>query len=1747
MKRLTLLLLVMALFTSIEAKLVKITKIHSESHDDNIYICATLSDYFDNRNTRTLKPYISIKPKGDFSLSIDYKDICIGNLEPAKKYTLFINKNIPLGEDIELDKDYSKELVTTDFAPSFNFKESGYILPQKGEISIPIESINIDRLKVYLYRINSNNLIDAINRYGFIRALEYYELQEVANEKGYKLWEKSIHLDSPKNIKKVWAIDVGKFLKKRQSGVYILALAPFIEGEFDVYYIKTQWFMISDIGLFTLEDDKNLYIYTKHLSDATPYKGVKLKLIAKNNEVLAQSVAVDGKAVFDKKLLKGEGGLKAKAIYAYAPNNDFTVLDLSREALNLSDRGVDGRVVPENYDAFIYSNRGIFKPGEKVPFNIIVKSIDQKPASNLKISAKLIDSLANEIDKVLITTDNLGYASQEFKLAQKAKTGRYKIALFAGDKNPIGVLNFLVEDFVPPKIEIEILKKPKVIVPSKKATIEAVVKYLTGEPLPDTKVEIERVIHKSKNPFKEYKGYHFGLIEEDFENLYLDPIDTTSGSEGSISVDISTDKKLPNVSAPLDMFTTITANEPGGRGVDKRFNIFYANKEGYIGIKPNFKDDYIDLNAKPQFNIVYLKNQKPSSASLEYKLIKEESEYFWIFENNSWVYNVTYNDIKVVQSGTIKLLDSATPLLLDKLDWGTYRLEVSKGNTISSYRFNSGYWGDGGKQTPDKLPISINKKEFTLNEKLKVNIKPKFSGPVMINIANQHIFTTKTINATEGKDIEVEFDIDKKWGSSVYVLATAFRAQDKVMGATRAIGVAHFSILDPTKILNLSITAPKRVESNSKLSVVVESKESKDKDIYLTLSAVDKGILNITRYQLPNPVKYFYGQLRLGIKIKDIYGNLIKAQGEHAIYDQGSGDELFEESEAQDEPVTNKREVVALMSKKIKLQNGKAKVEFDIPNYQGALVLNAVAWSKNSLGETNSSVIVKDPISIELYMPKFLSVGDRARFSMRVSFDKEVPKGEYTIKIKSSVLNILQKETTLKNSGKAVIKDIDAEALKSGEANISVEIFKENRLVANRDFKLFVKYPLPKLYIKEFDILKSKQSIDVKNILQKADIKSLIDALFRVSSTPLIPTKFIKQELLDYAYRCTEQSVSRAFVLLESRDRYEKEEVNRAIERLRSLQKLDGSFGLWRESKSNLWLSAYAMDFLTQANKKGFSVSQKSLKEGLNYLENSLNRWATDRSEQEANIYALYVLAKNKRVFMSNIMQFVNDTQPKIDSAMAWGQLGAIMHLVGEENLAKEIFKRAKESLNSSSYDFGFYGGRLRDKAALIRLLFKSNLKDEANRLFVDLGLDLKKRKYLSTQEMSQILRASNILSLKMDKIKIEVGNQIYSSDKPYYIRSKNINDFKRVTNISNSDVWWELSYIAAPTLLSFDNIQNRGFKIERVFYTLKGEAVDLNQIAQSSRLVAVISGEITDSSVTDPIITDFLPAGFEIENPNISGIDATKDLFWLDGITKAIHKEYKDDRFSLYFHPVKKFKFAYIVRAVTIGDFNIAPVKIVDMYKPQYRAFDKYIPLGLSITKTPKAKQKNTSKGGLKESDYILAATKPLGNLDRFDLYELNYLRNGIFAYIGLDFSQTNPALFELFSKFRWYNPTIYSGSVAYSRLNKIQRENVQKLLKEEKKRLGGLVLADFYRVNIRELEKEFFLQYTKEELRILRNSLFARYGYRFKDKKLIDIFSQFRWYEPKENITTDEIMDQMDPIHKSNLLNILSVERYR
>jgi uncharacterized protein YfaS (alpha-2-macroglobulin family) len=801
-----------------------------------------------------------------------------------------------------------------------------------------------------------------------------------------------------------------------------------------------------------------------------------------------------------------------------------------------------------------------------------------------------------------------------------------------------------------------------------------------------------------------------------------------------------------------------------------------------------------------------------------------------------------------------------------------------------------------------------------------------------------------------------------------------------------------------------------------------------------------------------------------------------------------------------------------------------------------------------------------------------MSVGDEAKAYLTVDFDTNASAGKYTIRFsnRTDAGVVDHQNFTFDFDGLKVAKfttPVTLRATENSDSTLSVIITKDEKVVAQEQWELAVRSRYPQVYTRKLGLIAKNALFDPQALYNSDLWSSPRKITIKISGKPLLASASLADRLIDYSGRCTEQTTSRAmpWLFMPSTDALAKTinlqaVIPGAIEQLLVYQKLDGGFGLWSGNKAEMWISAYVLDFLTRAKKAGYSVPDRNIKSGLDWIENHLDRWSTDGAKQEADAYGLYVLTRSGRTLMSEILFHVKNEKSKIKSAQAWGQLGVALANVGEKELAVQLFEKAKKALGEeksggNSY-FSNYGGGLRDEAALVILMQESALGLDWQSRYADLATAARERKYLSTQELSLLLRASFVANISPTKLKLTVdGNPLPLTNGEYYSAVKDLQHLPVIRNESDGKCWYNLNFIATPTPKAYQQMQNNGFSIRKQFFTMDGKKSDLSKIKQNDRLVVVIEGGIESSSIEHPLVTDWLPAGFELENPHLNGIDPTSGLKWLGEQSRTDYVAYRNDRFVAALSGRQNrgyFKLAYVVRAVTKGSYTMPMSKVEDMYRPYYRALSPLASDRIVIGENQGSPSTPESDGNstihkLSEGDFESVYTKPVEGMDRYTITQLNFLRNSIFARAGLDFKESNPMLDEMFSNFWWYRPTTSSSAAIYRKINPLQKENIQKLLEEEKRRGGGLVLADYYRVKSKALSEEDLEKYDKHQLAILRNSLFARHGVTFSKKEYQDIFSYMPWYHPK-NVSSSTVFDeQMSEQEKANVQLMLKLEKSR
>ena len=170
-------------------------------------------------------------------------------------------------------------------------------------------------------------------------------------------------------------------------------------------------------------------------------------------------------------------------------------------------------------------------------------------------------------------------------------------------------------------------------------------------------------------------------------------------------------------------------------------------------------------------------------------------------------------------------------------------------------------------------------------------------------------------------------------------------------------------------------------------------------EAFVTVAAVDQGILNLTAYQPPDPDGWYFGQRRLGVALRDLYGQLIdRMQGVPGVVRSGGDGGI---GRIQGPPPTE--ELVAFFSGIVRLDaQGQARVSFPLPDFNGSVRVMAMAWTRAGVGHAVKDVLVRDPVVMAAALPRFLAPGDRSRLLLDLTH-LEGPAGDFSLTLAGDV------------------------------------------------------------------------------------------------------------------------------------------------------------------------------------------------------------------------------------------------------------------------------------------------------------------------------------------------------------------------------------------------------------------------------------------------------------------------------------------------------------------------------------------------------------------------------------------------------------------------------------------------------------------------------------------------------------------------------------------------------------------------
>ncbi len=1518
-------------------------------------------------------PYVAITgARSDTAVTAEDSQLCVEGLRHGERYGIVLRQGLPSaipGETLLKNGDY--DVYVRDRTPSVRFTGRNYVLPRTGQQGLPLVSVNTGKVGLDIVRVGDRNLINTVHGDAFLGTVSRSEARDIAENKGQKVWSGTMDIKPDLNKDVTTAFPVQEALGKLQPGVYLMVARALVGGESaaaqpaeDDYDSEAggssaQWFVVSDLGLTSFTSPDGVHVLVRSLADAQPMRNVEVQLVARNNEVLGTATTdANGMARFDGGLARGKGGLSPGLVTARA-GEDYGFLDLKQSAFDLTDRGVKGRVAPEGLDAFLYAERGVYRSGETVFLTALAR--DSKGVAVTGLPLTLVVRRPDGVEYRRAAVEDQGGGGRAFSLplVGGAATGTWRVLAYADPKgDSIGETSFLVEDYVPERLDADVKPKRTALRSGEPAELDVEARYLYGAPGAELEVGGSITVRPATaHAIPGLAGYKIGLTDESVEAVKND-IEEKATTDAAGKANLAITLTEPETTLPLEAEIVVSISENGGRGINRVVTLPILPKGNVVGVKALFEDGALGDGQTAGFDVVMAtgEGRRLARSGVKWTLSRVQRNYQWFFQDGKWAYEAVKRTRRV-SDGEIQLAADRPARIETPVGWGTYRLDVraeGSDGAETSITFDVGYVAEAKADTPDVLEVSLDKAAYADGETAQVRLSPRFAGKATIAVIGDRLHALQTVDLPEG-GATVPVRITGTWGASAYVVALAHRPLDaraqRMPG--RAIGLSWFSIGKEARTLKVETGAPPMIRPRGTLELPVKvAGLASGEEAHVTVAAVDIGILNLTKYQLPNPTEHYFGQRQLSAELRDLYGFLIDGmQGTKGAY--RSGGDATASTNAADKPT---QEPFARYSGVVKVgPDGMARVSFDVPAFNGSARVMAVAWTKSQVGQASSDVFIRDPVVAQATLPRFLAIGDRSRFHVEIN-NVEGDAGDYNldVDVKGPVTVAAEaaRRTIRMTKGQKAQVTIPVTAAGLGTASfglrltggghdlaqeLRVKVLPSSQAVADRNVR-----PLPgggSITLSQdllADMLPGSGAVSVSvSPFAALDVASLLKALDR------------------YPYGCTEQTVSRALPLLYvnrlaamehlALDEAAESRVQAAIDKVLTRQGSNGSFGLWSVGGDDLWLDAFVTDFLTRAREAGRQVPTVAYNLALDRLRNQVVNTGSVRGEEASGIaYALYVLARNGRPIMGDLRYLADNKLGDFASPMAKGHLAAALALLGDRGRSRTAMGEAVTRL-AGARDDGLsridYGTKLRDGSGLLALLAETGA-ERADLVRVSTEVESARNavRYTSTQEQTWMVMAAQALAKEAENFQLVVDGTPRSGALNRTWREADLE--ARPITIQNP------GQAAARAVISVSGAPidplpalEQGFKVERSIWTMKGQQTGFDKLKQNERYVVHLKMSEPKAAYGRLLVVDPLPAGLEIENPNLTEGVSTEGLAFTKADLSPVHVEARDDRFVAGFNrdasQKPEFTISYIVRAVTPGRYIHPGAFVEDMYRP--------------------------------------------------------------------------------------------------------------------------------------------------------------------------------------------------------------------
>ncbi|MDB6147312.1 MAG: uncharacterized protein JWO45_976 [Spartobacteria bacterium] len=1332
----------------------------------------------------------------------------------------------------------------------------------------------------------------------------------------------------------------------------------------------SRFLLVTDLGLITkknADDSHDLFVIS--IKDGKPIEGAMVEVLAKNGiAVLTAKTDGQGHCTF---------GSVEKSIHENSPvafvarkDDDIAFIPYLRQdrVLNFSRFDIDGidNVLPENLDAFLFTERGVYRPGDEIHIGLIVKQRNwQGQLKGLPVETEVVDARGLSVQTKKLSLPESGFTELGYQTANESPTGLYTINVYLLKNSKrttlLGSASANVKEFLPDRMKIETRLSKNAghgwIAPDDMRAFVGLAN-LYGTPATERRVTGKMMLCPTAFRFPEFPDFVFydplleAKKERHGETVDLGEKKTDSG--GHTEFDLQLDR-FADATYAMHFIAEGFEGE-GGRSVSGEADALISALPYAIGCKAEGDLNYIGMEqprelqliaVDPRLNRIAVENVTVNILAQEYISVLTKGE------NGNYAYDSVLKE-RVTKSERITVSANGLHYHLPTGDPGNYVLELrdDQGRRLTKTPFSVVGHGAVSRalEKNSELAIKLDHAQYVSGDAIAVSITAPYAGSGLITIERDKIYAYQWFQTTTASSVQ-HILVPKDFEGSGYVNVAFVRALDakEIFVSPLSYGVASFTANMEKRRLQVELDAPKTVQPGQALHISYHA----DHPCKIVLFAVDQGILQVTNYTTPDPLRFFFRKCALRVETSQIVDLIIPEfsllRSVSAFGGGGDVQQLNPFKRVTDKPVV-------FWSGILDADAHAREVVYDVPDFfDGTLKIMAVAVSNDTTGSFEREALIRGAFIITPSVPVLAAPGDEFEAGVTVANNIEGsgPDAELQLRAETNALLGITAPAVQKlhvaegREQSTTFRFRVTEKLGSGEIRF---VASRRGIETARRTTLSVRPPVP--------YMTSVRSGSFMNDNIEIAIDRVIHPEFRklsatISAVPLGLAHGLDAYLKDFPHGCSEQITSGAFCRLLLSDEADfglsRAEVNKQLEYvfgvLRRRQNDRGGFGYWApESGDQIsFVSVYVMDFLCESKGAGFAPPPEMFASGLRNLQKLVARDPKNFSDARTLAYAIYVLTREGVIttnYILNLRDYLDRHHAnKWEDDVTGVYLAGALHLLHKDGEAEKLIAQFHlddrplplcddfyQSLGTNSQYVAVLG---REFPARLKKIdaeqFEKVLHPIAEGQFNTLSAAYAVRALKSYSHMiAQNLPQLSIGEIGPDKHQTELISGPKLVQRSAFSGRAQALRFQTNTRVPGPGVFFQVVEAGFDLQMPKEALAN-GLEVYRELIGRDSQAVVRTSLGEPIR-VRLRVRSLRHEPVTNVAIIDLLPGGFEIVDSSVRRGPC--------GIAGVDYVDVREDR-AVFFAtvPVHGLEINYKIKSCNRGEFVVPPVFAESMY----------------------------------------------------------------------------------------------------------------------------------------------------------------------------------------------------------------------